>query len=124
MAQPPPPRLKVFRTQIGLGDYVVAATSQKAALKAWDVSRNLFASGEAEVTDDPKAVAAAMTAPGKAVAVPLPKRAKAGKAAVSPTKKAPAKNAPAKKPIRKTRAQTSAKTSNGRAKPTPRPKRT
>jgi hypothetical protein len=67
-----PPRIKVFRTQIGLNDYVVATSSQQAALKAWDVSRNLFASGEAEVTNDPKAIAAALSDIGKAVAMPRP----------------------------------------------------
>ena len=53
-----------------------------AALEAWDVSRNLFATGEAAVTDDPKAIAVAMTDIGKPVALSVP-----GKA----TRKAPAK---------------------------------
>lgn len=65
-----PKGIKVFRTQIGFQDWVVATSSQKAALEAWDISRNLFASGEAEVTDDPKAIAAAMQYIGKAVALP------------------------------------------------------
>jgi hypothetical protein len=68
-----PPGIKVFRTQIGVKDWVVATSSQKAALEAWDVSRNLFATGEAERTDDPKAIAAAMTNIGKAVAMPQAK---------------------------------------------------
>lgn len=68
-----PPRTKVFRTQIGVTDWVVATSSQQAALDAWDVSRNLFATGEATLTDDPKAIAAAMTNIGKAVAMPRPK---------------------------------------------------
>ncbi len=79
-----PPRIKVFRTQIGLSDYVVATSSQKAALEAWDVSRNLFANGEAEVTDDPKAIAAAMTNIAKAVQMP---RAGANKVARKPSKR-------------------------------------
>lgn len=75
-----PPRIKVFRTQIGLNDYVVATTSQQAALEAWDVSRNLFASGEAERTDDPNAINAAMRNIGKAVAVSRARaKTKAGK---------------------------------------------
>jgi hypothetical protein len=53
---------------------VVATSSQKAALEAWDVSRNLFASGEAPVTDDPKAIAATMANIGKPVALPMKKR--------------------------------------------------
>jgi hypothetical protein len=69
-----PPRIKVFRTQIGFTGWVVATSSQQAALEAWDVSRNLFATGEASVTDDPKAIAAALTDIGKAVAMPRPKR--------------------------------------------------
>ena len=68
-----PPRIKVFRTHIGLYDWVVATSSQKAALEAWDVSRNLFATGEAEITNDPKAVKLALDNLGKAVAMPLPK---------------------------------------------------
>jgi hypothetical protein len=71
-----PAGIKVFRTQIGVRDYVVATSSQKAALEAWDVSRNLFATGEAEATSDPKAVKAAMSNIGKAVAMPIAKRRK------------------------------------------------
>ena len=65
-----PPGIKVFRTQIGVHDYVVATSSQQAALEAWDISRNLFASGEAARTDEPSAVKAALGNLGKAVAVP------------------------------------------------------
>lgn len=69
-----PPRIKVFRAQIGFSDWVVATSSKKLALEAWDVSRDLFATGEAEQTDDPKAINAAMTNIGKAVAMARPKR--------------------------------------------------
>lgn len=69
-----PKGIKVFRTQIGFQDWVVATSSQKNALEAWDVSRNLFATGEASVTDDPKAIAAAMANIGKPVALPIKKR--------------------------------------------------
>lgn len=71
-----PPRIKVFRTHIGMRDYVVATSGRKAALEAWDVSRDLFATGEAELTDDPKAIKAAMSNIGKAVAMPIAKRRK------------------------------------------------
>lgn len=64
-----PPRIKVFRTRIGFHDWVVATSSKAAALEAWDVSRNLFASGEAEVTNDPKAIEAALSDIGKPVAL-------------------------------------------------------
>lgn len=65
-----PPRIKVFRTRIGFHDWVVATSSKANALEAWDVSRNLFATGEAEVTDDPKAIEAALSDIGKPVAMP------------------------------------------------------
>lgn len=68
-----PPRIKVYRTHIGMRDWVVATSSQKAALEAWDVSRNLFANGEASVTDDPAAIKAALSNLGKAVPLPLDK---------------------------------------------------
>ena len=65
-----PPRIKVFRTRIGFHDWVVATSSQANALEAWDISRNLFATGEAEVTSDPKEIDLALTSIGKPVAVP------------------------------------------------------
>lgn len=71
-----PPRIKVFRTHIGVRDYVVATSSKKNALEAWDVSRDLFATGEAYVTDDPKAIKAALENVGKAVALPMAKKRK------------------------------------------------
>ena len=73
MAKPKPklpPRIKVFRTTIGFTDWVVATSSRQAALEAWDVSRNLFATGEASVIDDPHAIALALGNIGKAVAIP------------------------------------------------------
>lgn len=81
-----PPRIKVFRTRIGFHEWVVATSSRAAALEAWDVSRNLFATGEATVTDDPKAIAAALTDIGKPVAL--------SSAAKPARKTAPAKAAP------------------------------
>jgi len=62
---------KVYRTHIGFQDWVVAAASKKAALAAWNVSRDLFRAGEAEVTTDPAAVKAAMSDIGKPVALPV-----------------------------------------------------
>ncbi len=69
-----PPRIKVFRTTIGFTDWVVATSSQQAALEAWDVSRNLFATGEATITDDPVAVALALRNPGQAIALPTKRK--------------------------------------------------
>ena len=63
-------RTKVYITRIGVRDWLVAADSQKAALKAWDVRRNLFAEGAARVSDDPTHVKLAMRTPGIAVAAP------------------------------------------------------
>jgi hypothetical protein len=83
-----PPRIKVFRTRIGFHDWVVATSSQANALEAWDISRNLFATGEAEATDDPKAIEVALSNLGKPVAMPgatskathaAPSKAKAAK---------------------------------------------
>jgi hypothetical protein len=56
-------RLKVFQAQIGFYDTVVAAPSQAAALRAWGVHQDLFAAGQATVTDDAQAVEAAMARP-------------------------------------------------------------
>ena len=76
MAKPKPKlpsRIKVFRTTIGFTDWVVATSSRQAALEAWDVSRNLFATGEASITDDADAIALALDHIGKAVALPKPR---------------------------------------------------
>ena len=56
-------KLKVFQAQFGFYDSVVAAPSQAAALRAWGTHQNLFASGEATVTTDEAAVAAATAHP-------------------------------------------------------------
>jgi hypothetical protein len=66
-----PPRIKVYRTHIGFNDVVVATSSMKNALEAWDVSRDLFKSGEAAVTNDAKAVTLALANIGKPVALPM-----------------------------------------------------
>ena len=56
-------KLKVFQAQFGFFDTVVAASSQAAALRAWGIHQNLFASGEAKVTTDSAAIAAALKHP-------------------------------------------------------------
>ena len=61
------PRLKVYRTAIGFHDAYVAAPSQKAALEAWGVDKNLFAHGAAEVVDDPALTREPLAHPGKVV---------------------------------------------------------
>ena len=65
-------RLKVYMTRIGVRDWVVATASQKDALKAWDVHRNLFSTGEARITNDPTHITLAMKTPG--IPVPAPGR--------------------------------------------------
>ena len=62
MAIPRP--LKVFRTHLGFFDTVIASPSMKAALEAWGTRQNLFHEGLAEITNDPKAVMAALAKPG------------------------------------------------------------
>jgi hypothetical protein len=56
-------KLKVFQAQFGFYDTVVAAPSQAAALRAWGVNQNLFASGEAKVTTDEAAITVATAHP-------------------------------------------------------------
>jgi len=56
-------KLKVFQAQFGFYDTVVAAASQAAALRAWGTHQNLFASGEAKITTDEAAAAAALEHP-------------------------------------------------------------
>lgn len=43
-----PARIKVFKTRIGFNEVVVATSSRKAQIEAWDISRDLFRDGEAE----------------------------------------------------------------------------
>jgi len=56
-------KLKVFRAQFGFYDTGVAAPSQAAALKAWGIRQNLFASGDARLSEDEAAMAAARQNP-------------------------------------------------------------
>ncbi len=64
MAKAHAPRLKVFQAQFGFFDSVVAAPSQAAALDAWGIHQNLFASKDARIITDAAAVAAALEHPG------------------------------------------------------------
>jgi hypothetical protein len=90
-----PPRIKVFRTRIGFHDWVVATSSQANALEAWDISRNLFATGEAEVTHDPKEIELALSNIGKPVALPKSASKSAGKTPSAKSSRAPADWPPA-----------------------------
>ncbi len=56
-------KLKVYETQIGFHDLVVAAPSQAAALRAWGIHLSLFADGSARVSTDERAIAAALAQP-------------------------------------------------------------
>ena len=63
MAKPASRKLKVFQAKLGFYETVVAAPSQPAALRAWGVHQNLFASGQARIAEDAKAVKAALAHP-------------------------------------------------------------
>jgi hypothetical protein len=58
-----PRKLKVFQAQIGFYDTVVAAPSRPAALRAWGLRQDLFASGHAKVAEDPVVIEAARAHP-------------------------------------------------------------
>ena len=62
--------LKVFVMHVGMHEVIVAATSQRAALEAWGVTRNLFATGRAYDTRDKDACKAALAVPGQVLARP------------------------------------------------------
>ncbi len=68
-------KLKVFQAQFGFYDTVVAAASQAAALRAWGVHQNLFASGEARITTDAATVAAATAHPEAVLKRPVGSKA-------------------------------------------------
>ena len=63
MAKPAQRKLKVFQAQIGFFDTVVAAPSRAAALRAWGIHQDLFASGQAQIAVDPQAVEVALAHP-------------------------------------------------------------
>jgi colicin import membrane protein len=102
-------RLKVFATRIGIRDWVVAAPSQKAALAAWDVRDNLFASGAAWVVDSPDAIAVAMKTPGVPAPAPGQKSVRVGGAnVVSLDSRRPKREPPAKPAPKRDRAKLAA----------------
>jgi len=70
-----PRRLKVYRTDAGFYETVVAAPNQSEALKAWGVRQNLFAEGVAGVVTDQKTVEAALATPGRPLRRPLGSKA-------------------------------------------------
>ena len=59
-----PRALKVFQTEIGFYELIVAAPSQAAALRAWGLHLNLFADGTARMATDERVIAAALAQPG------------------------------------------------------------
>src|SRR5262249_19435644 len=59
-----PRALKVYRAHLGFFDTVVAAYSQKEALVAWGGGPGEFRQGFATVTNDERAVTAALANPG------------------------------------------------------------
>ena len=71
MAKPRPRKLKVFQAQLGFVDSVVAAPNQAEALEAWGTHQNLFASGDAKLTQDPAAEKAALAHPGTPLQRPV-----------------------------------------------------
>jgi len=56
-------KLKVFQSQIGFYETIVAASSRAAALRAWGVHQDLFASGAAHVVTDAAIIEAAIAHP-------------------------------------------------------------
>lgn len=104
-------KLKVYRTPAGFHDAYVAATSQKAALKAWGSDADLFARGIAEVVSDPALTAEPLARPGEVIRVPrtAPDEPEAPKPRKPSAKKstAPARPAPKTEPKPKARPKPS-----------------
>ncbi|WP_425228310.1 hypothetical protein [Sphingomonas sp.] len=96
--------LKVYRTPIGFHDAYVAASSQKAALKAWGSDADLFARGIAEVITDPRLTAQALACPGEVIrrlrGTAEEQIAAAAPSAKKPRAKGAAKRAPGPRPGR------------------------
>lgn len=63
--------LKVYVTQIGFHEAIVATHSQRSALEAWGITRNLFAVGRAHDTRDQAVCKVAMAEPGRVFARPM-----------------------------------------------------
>jgi hypothetical protein len=64
-------KLKVFQAPLGFYDTVVAAPSRTAALRAWGVHQDLFASGDAQVATDPKVMKTALAHPATLLRRPV-----------------------------------------------------
>ena len=104
-------KLKTFTTSAGFFDLAVAAPSMKAALEAWGARSNLFQHGFANVSEDPKIVAATMAQPGVVLRRPvgsdrafsehaeLPTNLPAGKARQAPAKRSTKKPEPPAKAV-------------------------
>ena len=114
MPKTPTRKLKVFQTQFGFFDTVLAAPSQAAALRAWGTHRNLFATGDAKLATDEAAIAAALEHPGIPLRRPvgsndpfaleptgLPKIPDLPKATSALTRPPPSKAKPKAEPVRR-----------------------
>jgi hypothetical protein len=110
----PTRKLKVFQTQFGFFDTVLAAPSQAAALRAWGTHRNLFVTGDAKLATDEAAIAAALEHPGIPLRRPvgsndpfaleptgLPKIPDLPKATSALTRPPPSKAKPKAEPVRR-----------------------
>lgn len=93
------PKLKVFQAHLGFYDTVVAAPSQAAAMRAWGLHRNVFADGQARITTDEAAVAAATAQPEVVLKRPV---GSDGPFEVDPTSLPEIPDAPPGKPVAKT----------------------
>jgi hypothetical protein len=90
-------KLKVFQAHFGFYDTVVAAPSQAAALRAWGVHQNVFADGQAKLTTDEAAVAAATAHPEIVLKRPI---GSSGPFEVEPTSLPELPDVPSKKATR------------------------
>ena len=102
------PKLKVFCTSVGFDDALVAAPSQKAALKAWGTTTDLFGAGRASLVEDPELQALALATPGEVVRRPRGNahdlieamEAEEARERASPAKPRPKMQAPVREPRR------------------------
>jgi hypothetical protein len=105
-------KLKVYRTSAGFHDAFVAAASQKAALAAWGVERNLFALGMADVVTDPALTKEPLAKPGTVIKRPSGTEAEQIAALSSKGRRSRAsgrKSEAGSKPARRTRPRPSRK---------------
>jgi len=64
-------KLQVYQTSQGFYDLLVAAPSMKAALEAWGAGSNLFQQGDARLSEDKRAISAALKKPGTVLRRPI-----------------------------------------------------